>query len=48
MNAKELALLGRALKALLKAGLTDDASEIVDYMAMIDKPLTEQADESGK
>ncbi|MDR1704427.1 MAG: hypothetical protein LBS19_07040 [Clostridiales bacterium] len=33
MNTKELTVLGKALKALLKAGMIDDVKEIVDYMA---------------
>jgi glycerol kinase len=33
MNSKEFTVLGKALKALLKAGLLKDVEEIVDYMA---------------
>ncbi len=33
VNTKELTILGKALKALLKAGLIEDVTEIVEYMA---------------
>ncbi len=36
-NYKEIVILGKALKALLKAGLISEVEEIVDYMASTDK-----------
>jgi hypothetical protein len=33
INNKELTVLGKSLKDLLKANLIDDVKEIVDYMA---------------
>ena len=47
MNQKELTLLGKALKALLKAGLNKEAEEIVDYMAS-EKNEKQQEDEDGR
>ncbi len=37
MTSKELTVLGKALKALIKAGLMDEVAEIVDFMAETDK-----------
>ncbi len=32
-NTKGLTIIGKAFKALLKAGLIEDFEEIIDYMA---------------
>lgn len=37
MNTKEIALLGKAMQALIKLGAMDEAKGIIDYMANIDK-----------
>jgi hypothetical protein len=37
MNMKEIALLGKAMQALIKLGAVDEVKEIIDYMANIDK-----------
>ncbi len=42
MTSKELTVLGKALKALIKAGLMDEVSEIVDYMAESEKPAKDK------
>ena len=38
MNTREIALLGKAMQALVKAGAMDAVKELIDYMAAIDKP----------
>jgi hypothetical protein len=42
MTSRELAVIGKALKALIKAGLMEDVTEIVDYMAETDKTAAKE------
>jgi hypothetical protein len=45
MPAKELTLLGMALKALIKVGATEEVEKIIDYMATMDSTVPKEKEE---
>lgn len=45
MTSKEFSAFGKALKALLKAGLMDDVNKIVDYIADTETPSKDKEED---